>query len=390
MRFRSPRRPWWAIGSIALGALGLSFLASLYVTGYTATVTVTGGDGAGFCDVVWEDPSGRVLSGESDCYDEPAGSRFQVRVSGWPDAGEPTLTETYVGLGLVLGLPPIAAGAARLWYLARRRTLVPMPHLATPSALEGGHGAALSVERTTADLARATRRAGAVAALGAAGACAVVALAAVEIAADEDLRAVGVTTVGTVLRVDHDDDWSSGGASVRFTADGVTRARYVSLGGYADDYVEGQVVDVVYDRSDPDRFIVDDALYAPAWTGWALAPALLTAFAAGPLGVWRLSVHRQVRRVLDGRVWTPVRVRVLPDGEDRYSFTTADGVVWRSVRYGDWPEPNREPLERSGWGLPDEDPADVPYDQEACWVCDGEHAVFSPDQGPPLVLARRV
>ena len=26
----------------------------------------------------------------------------------------------------LVGLPPIAAGAARLWYLARRRTLVPM------------------------------------------------------------------------------------------------------------------------------------------------------------------------------------------------------------------------------------------------------------------------
>ena len=65
-------------------------------------------------------------------------------------------------------------------------------------------------------------------------------------------------------------------------------------------------------------------------------------------------------------------------------------MVWRSVRCSAWPEPDREPLERSGWGLPDEDPADVPYDQEAWWVSDGERAVFSPDQGPPLVLARRV
>lgn len=389
MRFRSPRRPWWAIGSIALGVLGLSFFASLYVTGHTATVTVTGGDGAGLCDVVWEDPSGRVLSGESDCYDEPAGSRFQVRVSGWPDAGEPALTETYVGLGSVLGLVPVAAGAARLLYLARRGPREPMPQLATPSAPDGGYGAAASVDRTATALTRVSWWSRGLLTLGASGACAVVVLTTVQDRADTELRDTGVTTVGTVQRVDADEKYDSGGAAVRFTADGDTDDRYVSLGGYADDYVEGQVVDVVYDLADPARFTVDDVPFAPRWTEWPLVLAVVTVLLTVPFGIVRLSGDRRMHHLLRERVWTPVRVRVLP-GEHRHEFTTADGLVWRSVRDDDWPEPNREPLERSGWGLPDEDPADVPYDQEAWWVSDGERAVFSPDQGPPLVLARRV
>ena len=225
--------------------------------------------------------------------------------------------------------------------------------------------------------------------LGIVGACGVVLIAVVEIAADEALREVGVTTVGTVVSVDSDTRLDPGGASVRFTVDDDTRVRLVSLGGYADYYVEGQVVDVVYDPSAPDRFIMDDALYAPGWTEWPLVLALLTAFFAGPLGVHWVGTCREMRRLLGARVWTPVRVRVLL-GDRRHEFTTADGAVWRSTLYADWPPPNREPLERSGWGLPDEDPADVPYAQEAWWVCDGDQAVFSPDQGSPLVLARRL
>ena len=143
-------------------------------------------------------------------------------------------------------------GGARLLYLARRRQLS-LPHLATPIAPAGRHGAASSVERTAAGLARPTRWARATLALGVVGACGVVLTAAVEIGADEELREVGVTTVGTVLRVDPDGALSPGGASVRFTALGDTRARHVTLGGYADDYIEGQVVDVVYDPAEPDR-----------------------------------------------------------------------------------------------------------------------------------------
>jgi hypothetical protein len=114
VRPRRARRPWWAIGLLAFGSLWLLFVACIFVTGYSTTVTVTGGAGDGFCDVVWEDPAGRRLSGESECSDEPAGTRFDVRVSGWPDAGEPTLQETYLWLGLLLGLPPVALGGVLL------------------------------------------------------------------------------------------------------------------------------------------------------------------------------------------------------------------------------------------------------------------------------------
>lgn len=383
-----PYRPWWAIGGLAFGVLWLSFFGCLFVTGYWATVTVTGGAGDGFCDVVWTDPSGRVLSGESDCYDEPPGSSFDVRVSGWPAAGEPTLTETYVGPALVFGLPPVAAGVGRLLYLARLSRRFPRSRPVTPQVPEGDAGAALAVERTAAELARVARRARTLIAVGLVGACGVVAVAAVEIEADEELRAVGVTTVGTVIRIDPDALWSPGGASVRFSADGETRARYVTLGGYADDYVEGQVADVVYDPSDPDRFIIDDALYGPDWTYWPLGLSLLAALLAGPIGLWWTGRHAETRRLLATRAWAPVRARVLWRG-DRYEFTTADGTVWRSVRDGDWPEPNPEPFEHSDWEPPDEDPADVAHVQDAWWVCDGNDAVFSPDRGGPLVLARR-
>ena len=62
-----------------------AFVGCLYLDpGTRATVTVTGGADIGSRDVVWEDPSGNLRSGESDCYDEPPGHRFEVRVSGWP------------------------------------------------------------------------------------------------------------------------------------------------------------------------------------------------------------------------------------------------------------------------------------------------------------------
>jgi hypothetical protein len=110
VRSRRARRPWWAIGLLTLGGLWLLYVGCIFVTGYSTTVTVTGGAGDGFCDVVWEDPDGRRLEGEADCYDEPPGTRFHVRVSGWPDAGEPTPQEIYLLLGLLFGLPPVALG----------------------------------------------------------------------------------------------------------------------------------------------------------------------------------------------------------------------------------------------------------------------------------------
>ncbi|TFV63085.1 UNVERIFIED_ORG: DUF3592 domain-containing protein [Bacillus sp. AZ43] len=362
------RRPWWAIGLTVAGVLWMLYAGCVFLTGYWATVTVTGGAGDGFCDVVWNDPDGLRHSGESDCYDEPEGSRFEVRVSGWPDADEPTLVETYVGMGLVLGLPPVALGGGRLVQLAWRRRFPPAPHLQTPLAPEGS-GGALADQRTVAALARVRRRAWLLAAAGLVGTAALVGTFTVEVEADQHLRDVGVTTVGTVVQVEPDSKWSTGAAAVRFTADGDTGIRRVTLGGYADDYVEGDVVDVVYDPVDPGRFIIDDALYGPEWTGWVVAPSLPLALVA-PFGVLRVARVRQMRRLLTTRSWARMPTEV-EDLHYRWQFTVDGGSVWRSGRYlgwlPDWPS--------SGYST--------------VWVSDGTTAVFAPDPGGVLVLARR-
>lgn len=360
----------WAICLVTLGGLWLLFVGCLFVTGYWATVTVTGGAGDGFCEVIWEDPAGQRQSGESDCYDEPPSSRFEVRVSGWPDAGEPTLTETYVGMGLLFGLPPVALGAWGLLHVPRRRRTGRPTGLTTPPAASNGYGAGLSLTRTAAALRRATRRARAILALGVAGWGAVLVILVVESDADAGLRDAGVTTVGTIESVDYDSALFPGGATVAFTAGGRARSEYTWLGSDADDYVESQDVFVVYDPTHPDRFTIDDSQYAPAWTYWLVVPAFATAGAGTILGVSLLRAGVRMRRLLLARIWAPVRLRVTYD-DRRVVITTADGAVWCSVVNADWPEtPDDSPL----WS--------------AWCASDGTRAVFSPNVGSPLVLAR--
>jgi hypothetical protein len=358
----------------------------VYLTGYTATVTVTGGDGDGFCDVVWQDPAGATLRGESDCYDEPVGSRFDVRVTGWVDAGDPTLTETYVGIALLFSLPLAAAGGMVL-LLSRRQRVVTTPELATPPAFADGHDAAVSVERTSAAVTRDSRRAWAVLAVGIAGVGALAWLITVSAADDADLREKGITTLGTVMDVYPDERFSPGGAAVRFTGGGDDEVRYVYLGSDSYDYVEGQEVTVLYDRFDPALFTIDDVSYEPTWTAWPLRAAILFSVLGGLLGVAEVRRCSRMRRLLRTRVWTPVRVSVLPDNHG-LAFTTADGATWRQASGIRWPTLNRKRRAFSGWGPTDEDSAANPGDQPAWWVSDGTSAVLSPDLGPPLVLAR--
>ena len=384
---RSRRRPWWALVSIALGVLWMLFCACLYVTGYTATATVTGSTGDGFCRVDWEDLSGSPHSHEVECEGRGIGDRLDVRVTGWPDAGEPTPPSAFLGMGVLLGLPLVAAGGARLLHLRRWGPGVPVPYLATPEALPGGHDAA-SLDRTGAALTRSARRAGGLLGLASLAACAAAVLLVVLEREDRELRDTGITTVGTILRVDPDSRFDPGGAAVEFTAGGTTRARYAWLGDAAYDYVDGQVVDVVYDRLDPDRFAVDDVAYGTGWAYWPAIAAAVAAVTAGPCGLAVLGTHRRIRRLLRQRAWTPTRVRVLSDGDGRIRFTGPAGELWRSDGDAEWPVISRAPVDRAGWGLPGED--DEPEDQSAWWVCDGLRAVFSPDRGAPLVLARRV
>ncbi len=118
---RPPGRAWWGWALVGAAALWLAYCASMFLTGYSTTVTVTGGDGEGFCDVVWGDPSGRPQQGEADCADEPAGTTLDVRVTGWPDPGDPTTPGLFVTIALMFAVPAGAAGVARLGYLRSRR-----------------------------------------------------------------------------------------------------------------------------------------------------------------------------------------------------------------------------------------------------------------------------
>jgi hypothetical protein len=217
---------------------------------------------------------------------------------------------------------------------------------------------------------RATRRARALIALSAVGWSAVVLILVVESDADTELRDSGITTVGTVVSVDYDSPPVPGGASVRFTAAGETRSRYVWLGSDADDYVEGQEAFVVHDPTHPDRFTLDDSTYAPAWIHWLVGPVLVAATAGTFLGFSLLTARARMRRLLASRVWAPVGVRVSYD-DRRLLLTTADATVWCSVGKADWPEPVDDSTFSDAW----------------C-ASDGNRAVFSPDLGSPLVLAR--
>jgi hypothetical protein len=252
---------------------------------------VVGGDGEGFCEVVWEDRTGIDRSGEADCADDPVGAVLDVRVSGWPMPEDPSTPGLYLLVALAIGVPPAVVGGWRLLHLryGNHAWLPPAPE--GPSAAAADPGASLTSSRER-------RWAWLLTGLGATGIGLVLTVAVVEIDADDELRAVGITTVGTVLSVEPDEVWDAGSASVRFTAGGVTRAREVTLGGYADDYVEGDVVDVVYDPAAPGRFIIDEALYGPGWTGWVLFPSLLLSLMM-PIGVVRvLRVGRARRRFM--------------------------------------------------------------------------------------------
>jgi hypothetical protein len=84
-----------------------------------------------------------------------------------------------------------------------------------------------------------------------------------------------------------------------------------------------------------------------------------------------------MRRLLATRSWARVHALVT-DLDDRWRFTTDDGSDWRSGRYRLW-LPEWAQHDRTG----------VDQDERAWWVSDGTTAVFAPDPGGVLVLARR-
>jgi hypothetical protein len=407
-RIRPSGRTWWATACLTLAALWVALMVWMALDGYTATATVVRSADTWTCAVTWQSPSGTPEQDDADCFDEPPGSSLEILVPFGDYEGAVTTRPMLALVGVTGAVPLAAIGALRFRVVARRRrTNVALIRLA-----EGAGGAmvrdpASSVDRTAAALRRAGRFAWGVTAVGGIGLATSVALGWVMAEADAALQATGITTVGTVVEVHPDSKYSTGGLEVRFPAGGELATRYASIGSDADYYVEGQQVEVLYDRAAPDRFTVDDIAYEPPGTGWSLAVAIVVALLAGPLGIRLIWVRRTTARILAAGSWTPVRVRVRV--EDRNSwFTTDGGTVWRSWtevrwrasgdtlrRLRDWWLSRPEPT--GGTAGDDVGPAadmDWPVEgepsamQDASWVREGERAVFSPDKGKPLVLAR--
>ncbi len=133
--FPAPRRRPWAVALLALAGLWTFGWIALVLDGETVTATVTGGDGAGGCTVVWHGDDGRSYEDHDvDCDDPPAGSNVTVWALGWPatgDAEDPTWT---VG-GVTFVAALIAAPGAISLLRTRRRLRRPLT-TAAPSLPE--------------------------------------------------------------------------------------------------------------------------------------------------------------------------------------------------------------------------------------------------------------
>jgi hypothetical protein len=412
-RIRPSGRTWWATACLTLAALWVALMVAMGLDGYTATATVLRSAGTWTCAVTWQSPSGTPEHDDTDCFDEPPGSSLEILVPYGDYEGAVTTRPMLALVGVVGAVPLATVGALRFRVVARRRrTNVTLVRLAAGTDAVVVRDPASLVDRTAAALRKSRRRAWAVTAVGATGVVATVALGMVMAEADRELRATGITTVGTVVQVHPESRYSIGGVDVRFAVGGDSATRYYD-GVYYGDYVAGQQVQVLYDRSAPDRFTIDDGAYEPPWTSWPLIVAITAALIVAPVGIWMVRVRRTTARVLAAGSWTPVRVRIRV--EDGISwFTTDGGTVWRSStgdhwgmsgsglrRLRDWWRSQPDPTDGmagqddGGTGDPDsavfavdDEQAEVLSVEDVWWVREGERAVFSSDKGPPLVLAR--
>ena len=213
-------------------------------------------------------------------------------------------------------------------------------------------------------------------------------------AAGGELRAGGVSTEGVVSEVVEHGRLRPDTATVSYRAGGRLVEGVVEPGLTGADYEAGQTVVVFYDAGDPARMTIDDVDPASGW-GWVISLAGaggLIWSAVGVIGVAQDRLgRRRLVRVLSGGPWRPVHVQVrLEDAvQPDLLVTTPDGGVWRA---GDrwrgqdlrlWTAPTSEFREGYGWSRPRS------YDRDAWWVVDGDEAVFSPDTGRGLLLARR-
>ena len=122
-----PRREWWALACLVVAGVWVAGWCWLVAAGESRTVTVTGGDGEGLCEVRWTGTDGRPHTGQVDCADEPAGTPRDVWVLGAPLAGDPIdpglTTACVLGLGALVAAP----GAVRLAATRRRQPALDDP-----------------------------------------------------------------------------------------------------------------------------------------------------------------------------------------------------------------------------------------------------------------------
>ena len=383
-RARHPGRRRWGAGALVAGVCWAAFLAFPAVDASLVTATVVNRIDGWSCEVSWTDQAGQRQQDESDCAGERPGELIEVSVPPGDFRGGVTTPGAMAVVGVGGAVPWLVAGAVRLAVITRRRrrdaALLVLTGQAAPGRAARG-GAAAAVPATAAALTRRGRQVRAV--LGAGVLCAVAfgSLLWVMDLADRDLRATGTTVPGAVVEVHRDSRYSYGAADVRFRASGGARVERVALGAEADGYEPDDRVEVVYDPADPTRLTIDDVGYAPPWTHWPAVAAFVGGFVAFLVGPWWWLVQRRTRRVLAEGEWKPVRVRVW-SADKRTWFRTPDGSTWKAP-VGGWRRFDPRPG-GPGDGLrgPDGD------GQDAWWVRSGDVAVFSADQGHPLVLAR--
>jgi hypothetical protein len=129
----APRRRPWAVALLALAGLWTFVWIAVVLDGETVTATVTGGDGAGGCTVVWHGDDGRRHEDHDvDCDDPPAGSSVTVWALGWPatgDAEDPTWTVGGVTVVAALIAAPGAISLRRTRRHPRRPLATPAPSL---------------------------------------------------------------------------------------------------------------------------------------------------------------------------------------------------------------------------------------------------------------------
>jgi hypothetical protein len=221
--------------------------------------------------------------------------------------------------------------------------------------------------------------------------------------AAQELRQEGRRTTGTVVTVHTGIRGASDRAVVAFVVDGEPIHATVDLGSDGVDHPPGSEVSVYYDPADPERITLGGIDNPPPGWGWLVdvsGPAGLVWTVLGVIGTVGDRRRRgQLRATLTIAPWTQVHLRIGYEGHDPVArqvsprdtvLSTPDGTMWHAPagwpsRVRDaWEAPATQFDERYGWRAP------AVHGRDAWCVVNGDLAVFSPDRGEPLLMARRL